>query len=48
MNPAIVISSRDNVATALEPLDQGATISVAEMLVTIRDRIPPFNAVKRS
>jgi hypothetical protein len=40
MNPAIVISSRDNVATALEPLDQGATISVAEMLVTIRDRIP--------
>jgi hypothetical protein len=40
MNPAVVISSRDNVATALEPLDQGATIRVAEMLLTIRDRIP--------
>jgi SAF domain-containing protein len=40
MNPAVVISSRDNVATALEPLEPGATIRVAERLLTIRDRIP--------
>jgi altronate dehydratase small subunit len=40
MNLAVVISSRDNVATALEPLEPGATIRVADTLLTIRDRIP--------
>jgi altronate dehydratase small subunit len=40
MNPAVVISTRDNVATALEPLEPGATIRVVETLLTIRDRIP--------
>lgn len=40
MNPAIVISATDNVATALEPLEPGATIRVANLTVTVLDRIP--------
>ena len=40
MNPVVVISTRDNVATALEPLEPAATIQVADRLLTIRDRIP--------
>jgi altronate hydrolase len=40
MNPALVISATDNVATALEPLEPGATIHVGDVEVTVRDRIP--------
>ena len=40
MNPALVISARDNVATALEPLSAGATIAVGGETVTLLDAIP--------
>lgn len=40
MNPAIVISSRDNVATALEALEPGRTIRAGDIAVTIADAIP--------
>ena len=40
MNPALVISAADNVATALEPLDAGRTIRLGAMTVTIAEAIP--------
>lgn|SRR5262249_22506448 len=40
MNPALVISARDNVATALEALEAGATICVGDVSVAVVDRIP--------
>jgi altronate dehydratase len=40
MNPALVISVQDNVATALEPLEPGTTIHAGDATVVIRDRIP--------
>ena len=40
MNPALVISASDNVATALEPLEPGATIRVGDVTITLVDRIP--------
>jgi len=40
MNPAIVISATDNVATALEPLEPGAVIEAGDTTVTVVDRIP--------
>ena len=40
MNPALVISPRDNVATALETLEAGATILVDGGSVTVVERIP--------
>ncbi|HJZ78558.1 MAG TPA: UxaA family hydrolase [Vicinamibacterales bacterium] len=40
MNSALVISAGDNVATALEALDAGATIRVGEVTVAVVDRIP--------
>ena len=40
MNAALVISDRDNVATALEVLEPGTTITIGGTLVTIGDRIP--------
>jgi len=40
MNPALVISPSDNVATALEPLEPGATILAGDVTVTVVDRIP--------
>ncbi len=40
MNPAIVISAQDNVATALEPLEPGSAIHVGSTTVTVVDRIP--------
>lgn len=40
MNQALVISARDNVATALEPLEPGTTIRLGETTLSIRDRIP--------
>jgi len=38
--PALVISERDNVATALEPLSAGATIAFGSDTVTLIDAIP--------
>ena len=40
MNPALVISATDNVATALEPLEAGATIRIGDGVVALVDRIP--------
>ena len=40
MNAVLVISERDNVATALEPLDLGRTIRVADASLTLVDAVP--------
>jgi altronate hydrolase len=40
VKPAIVISARDNVATALEPLDRGTTITAGTVTVAVLDHIP--------
>ena len=40
MNAVLVISARDNVATALEPLEAGRAIAVDGATLTIRGRIP--------
>jgi altronate dehydratase len=40
MNPALVISASDNVATALESLEAGATIAVGDLTVGVLDAIP--------
>ena len=40
MNPAVVISAADNVATALEPLAAGRMVQLGEATVTLVDAIP--------
>jgi len=40
MNRALVISARDNVATALEALDAGTTIRIGDASVAVVDPIP--------
>lgn len=40
MKPALVISSRDNVATALETLEPGRRLTLGELTVTALERIP--------
>jgi altronate dehydratase len=40
MNPALVISAHDNVATALEPLESGRTICAGGRVVTVAEAIP--------
>jgi altronate dehydratase len=40
MNPAIVISAQDNVATALEPLEPGQTIDVWGSPLAVIQAIP--------
>jgi altronate dehydratase len=40
VNPLLVISDRDNVGTALEPLPRGATLHVRDTIVTLRDEVP--------
>ena len=40
MNAALIISERDNVATALEPLDKGRTITVRDKTVLVAESIP--------
>ena len=40
MNPAVVISAADNVATALEPLDAGQTLDLDGASVTVVEPIP--------
>jgi altronate hydrolase len=40
MKPALVISAQDNVATALEPLDRGMTITAGTVTVAVVDPIP--------
>ena len=40
MKPVLIISARDNVATALEPLDPGRTLEIEARRIEIRDAIP--------
>jgi altronate hydrolase len=40
MNPAIVVSAQDNVATALEALDVGQTIQAGASAVAVVESIP--------
>jgi hypothetical protein len=45
VNPALVISARDNVATALEMLEPGRMLELGERRVAVRDRIPPGHKI---
>ena len=45
MKPALVISARDNVATALEMLEPGRALELGERHIVVRDRIPPGHKV---
>ena len=45
MKAALVISDRDNVATALQPLDDGRLLEVAGVSVTVREAIPSGHKV---
>jgi altronate dehydratase len=40
VKPALVISARDNVATALETLDTGRKLALGDRVVLVRERIP--------
>jgi altronate dehydratase len=40
VKPALVISDRDNVATALETLEPGRHVSIGSLQLTVRERIP--------
>jgi hypothetical protein len=40
VNAALVISARDNVATALETLEPGRVLELGGRQVAVRDRIP--------
>ena len=40
MSLALVISARDNVATALEALDAGQAIRAGEVIVTVMEPVP--------
>ena len=45
MKAALVISERDNVATALQPLDEGRIIEIGSVSVTVREGIPSGHKV---
>ena len=45
MKAALVISDRDNVATALQPLDDGSVLDIGGVSVTVRDAIPAGHKV---
>jgi len=40
MSLALVISARDNVATALEPLEPGQTVRAGDVKITVAEPIP--------
>jgi altronate hydrolase len=40
MKPVLVISDRDNVATALQPLQPGLTLELAGGALAVRDAVP--------
>src|SRR5919108_4794618 len=40
MKPVLVISDRDNVATALQPLQPGLTLELASGALAVRDAVP--------
>ena len=45
MKAALVISDRDNVATALQPLDDGRVLEIGSVSVTVREAIPSGHKV---
>ena len=45
MKAALVISDRDNVATALQPLDDGRVLDLGGVSVTVREAIPSGHKV---
>ena len=45
MRPVLVISDRDNVATALEPLDVGRELQVSGLTLVVREAIPSGHKV---
>ena len=45
MKPVLVISERDNVATALEALEPGSPLDVAGASLTVRESIPPGHKI---
>ena len=45
MKAALVISDRDNVATALQPLEDGRVLDVGGVSVTVREAIPSGHKV---
>jgi SAF domain len=45
MTRAIIVSDRDNVATALEPLDNGSSLAIGGATIAVCDRIPQGHKV---
>ena len=45
MKDALVISDRDNVATALQPLEDGRVLDIGGVSVTVREVIPSGHKV---
>jgi altronate dehydratase len=45
MRAALVISERDNVATALQPLDDGRVLEIGAAAITVREAIPPGHKI---
>jgi altronate dehydratase len=45
VKPALVISDRDNVATALEPLDPGRPLELGGRTIVVRELIPSGHKV---
>ena len=45
MKAALVISARDNVATALEPLQPGRVLDLQGTTVTVAEAIPPGHKI---
>jgi altronate dehydratase len=42
---ALVISERDNVATALQPLEDGVVLDLGAIVLTVREPIPPGHKI---
>ena len=40
MKPVLVITERDNVATALQPLEPGRDLTLGDQVIAVRDPVP--------
>ena len=40
MKPVLVITERDNVATALQPLEPGRDLTLGDLVIAVRDAVP--------
>jgi altronate dehydratase len=45
VKPILTISDRDNVATALQPLEPGRTLEIRDGAITVREAIPSGHKV---